>query len=455
MKNHLAAAGVFVISAVVLFSLGLFLIGDHHKAFSHHLDFYTDLTNVNGLPSGAKVRVSCFDAGQLINIQIPDRPSGKFRLKLHVDDKLSKLIRTDSLVSVESDGLVGDKFILIHDGSDQAAQAANGATLPSKEPIELSAVIAKATNVIDEANAAIGDVTKKADGALDAITTTVNNTNGIVTGIRQGHGTAGMLLNDKQTADDVKAAVTNTRQATANLNQASLQTRQVITDFQSRNLFGKASDTLDSARHASQQLDQGSQQVNATLNEALGSDRSGENAAENLRETLSNVNLATQNVADDTEALKHEFFFRGFFKKRGFFSLSSLTPDEYRANTYFQRVSSQRSWLSGGDAFTLDSQGTEILSPTGRHQIDQIIGNAKNSIAGQPVVVEGYAANVAPADQLSTSRARAILVKQYLEKRFHLLPKDVGVISLNATPPISSGKSSWDGACIVFLAKPK
>ncbi len=455
MKNHLAAAGVFVVSAIVLFGLGLFLIGDHHKAFSHHLDFYTDLANVNGLPQGVKVRVSGFDAGQLTAIQIPDRPSAKFRLKLHVDDKLRALIRTDSLVSIESDGLVGDKFILIHDGSDQAAQAANGATLPSKEPIELSAVIAKATGVMDQANAAIGDITKEAHGTLAAITTTVNNTNGIVTGIREGRGTIGVLLRDKQTADNVKAAVTNTREATATLNQTAIQTRQVITDFQSRNLFAKASDTLDNAKHASQQLDQASQQVNTTLSEAFGPDHSGQNAAENLRETLSNVNLATLNLADDTEALKHEFFFRGFFKKRGFYSLSSLTPDQYRANSYFQSTSDQRTWLNAGEAFTLNSQGAEILSPDGQRQIDEVIGNAKDSIAGRPMIVEGYAANMSPADQLITSRARALLVKRYLEKRFHLLSKDIGTISLNATPPTSSGKNHWDGACIVLLTRPK
>jgi phospholipid/cholesterol/gamma-HCH transport system substrate-binding protein len=118
MRSHLAAAGAFVIFALLLFSAILFLIGDRHKAFSHHNDFYTDLIDVNGIPLGAKVRVSGFEAGQVTGIQIPDHPSGKFRLKLLVDNKLHKLIRTDSLVTVESDGLVGDRFLLIHGGTD-------------------------------------------------------------------------------------------------------------------------------------------------------------------------------------------------------------------------------------------------------------------------------------------------------------------------------------------------
>ena len=114
------------------------------------------LNSVNGLSPGSKVRVSGFEAGQVSTIAIPDRPSTKFRLKLRVDNKLHNLIRDDSFVTVESDGLVGDKFLLIHAGSDHDQEAVSGATLRAKEPIELSAIIAKMTGVMDQANTAIG-----------------------------------------------------------------------------------------------------------------------------------------------------------------------------------------------------------------------------------------------------------------------------------------------------------
>ena len=111
MKTNLVATGVFVISAVLLFGAGLFLVGDRQNAFSRHHDFYTEMSNVNGLAPGSKVRISGFDAGEVISMQIPDRPSEKFRIKLHADKKLNNLIREDSVVSVESEGIVGDKFL--------------------------------------------------------------------------------------------------------------------------------------------------------------------------------------------------------------------------------------------------------------------------------------------------------------------------------------------------------
>jgi phospholipid/cholesterol/gamma-HCH transport system substrate-binding protein len=455
MKLNYPIVGVFVFSAVVLFSAGLFLIGNRQKAFVRHVEFFTKLNNVNGISPGSKVRVSGFEAGQVTHIQIPARPSEQFRLTLRVDSKLHDLIRDDSFVTVESDGLVGDKFLLIHAGSDQSQEAANGATLPAKEPVELSAVLAKVTGIMDQASAAIGDIRAKVDGTLDTVTATVNNTNGIVTGIRNGKGTVGMLLNNQETANSVRDAVGNARQAAANLNQVTVQARQVMTDFQSRDLSGKAEETLNNTKDASRNLDQTSQRINLTVADALGPDRSGENAAENIRETFSNVNLATANMADDTEALKHEFFFRGFFKKRGYYSLKNLTPDQYRVNRYFNSQNNRRAWLNATDAFAKDSHGNEVLSAAGEYEIDQIIGAAKDSVFDQPIVVEGYSNQASAAEEMATSRSRSLIIAHYLEKRFHLSAKNIGLMPLNATAPSSSGKESWDGACIVLVADAK
>ena len=437
MKTNLAATGVFVISALLLFGAGLFLIGDRQNAFSHHHDFYTEMSNVNGLAPGSKVRVSGFDAGEVTSLQIPDRPSGKFRIKLHVDKKLNNLIREDSLVTVESNGLVGDKFLLIHDGTDESPEAKSGDTLPSKEQIEISAMLEKASGVMDQASATIDDVHIKLGLALD-------NANRILVDARGGKGTVGMLLNDEVTAAQVKQVVANADQASANLNQASVQAKQIVADVQWRNLPGKMDDTLINLRQASAQ-------VNDTLTEALGPDRSGTDAGGNIRETLSNVNLATANLADDTEALKHEFFFRGFFKKRGFYSLQGLTPEEYRSNAFFDKNSNYRAWLNGDD-FARDAKGTEILSPTGRLMIAQVLGNLDDSAINQPMVIEGYSTQSSPVDQLVLSRAHMLLVAHYLELHFHLSSKNIGVMPLNATPPPLAGKSNWDGACIVILA---
>ena len=134
MKNHNGIIGIFVIAAIMLFGACLFLIGDQHKAFNHHVVFYTNFQSVDGLPKGATVRVDGMDAGEVVNIQVPASPEQKFRLKLNVEDRLHGLIREDSLVTVETEGFVGDKFVLIHPGTDRSPEAPPRALSSAKSP---------------------------------------------------------------------------------------------------------------------------------------------------------------------------------------------------------------------------------------------------------------------------------------------------------------------------------
>jgi phospholipid/cholesterol/gamma-HCH transport system substrate-binding protein len=450
MNRQNTVVGIFVVAAVALFTAGLFLIGNQHKAFRRHIEFYAEFSNLSGIGKGAKVRVAGMDGGQVIGIQIPDRPSAKFRLKLQVEDSLRGLVRDDSLVTIESAGVVGDKFLLIHEGTDQKPAAPARSTLQSREPIEMAQMLEKASGLMNEAGGTISDLHGKLDEALQAVTTTVNNTNGIVTDIRAGRGTAGVLLEDPATAAQVKQAVANSQQATGNLNRASVQVNDLITDFKSRNLGQKTEETLENAKNASQQVSQATHQINQTLAGAFGEDQFGENAGSNLRQSLSNVNEATGNLADDTEALKHGFFFRGFFKKRGYESLNNLPVGEYRNDKLLTRSNRRREWLPGTSLFMRGADGAETLSPGGREQIDRVVGQLPD-LYGSALVIEGYSDSGTVSQQLIDSRQRAILVRQYLQIHFHMPPKNIGVVPLSGTPPASAGRAMWDGICLVAL----
>lgn len=75
MKNHNLLVGVFITVSVALFGAGLFLIGNQYSVFGHHVIFYTNFQNVDGLTKGTKVRVDGLDAGEVESVQIPE-PGG-------------------------------------------------------------------------------------------------------------------------------------------------------------------------------------------------------------------------------------------------------------------------------------------------------------------------------------------------------------------------------------------
>ena len=60
-----------------------------------------------------------------------------------------------------------------------------------------------------------------------------------------------------------------------------------------------------------------------------------------------NANTATSNLADATEALKHNFLTRGFFKKRGYYNLADISPENYRGEKAFTNPTNRRLWFAG------------------------------------------------------------------------------------------------------------
>jgi phospholipid/cholesterol/gamma-HCH transport system substrate-binding protein len=469
MRVRTWAIGVFIVLGFGLFTAILFQIGNRQKAFRRHLELYTEFSNLGGLSNGAKVRVSGLDAGQIKKVEIPTDPSGKFRLLLQVEERVHGMIRKDSVASIETEGVVGDRFVLIKKGSAQAEEVRAGATLPSKELFDLTALMENSSLLLNDVHGSITDIRGRLDLALDSVNKTVNDADGLMNGARPdinqiakngaritgrvdtliadlnaGKGAAGMLLKDEATKQQLQTTLANVQKASANLDQVSARADQTIADFQSRQLVAKMQAALDNVQSLSKELD-------TTLKQALAQDNIGQDGATNLRQTLSSLNRSTTNLAEDTEALKHNFLFRGFFKRRGFYNLDQLTRTEYLEACERQKIAGTRKWLQASSLVVRDGNGQEQLSDTGRHLIDNELAPIVDSLSEHVIVVEGYAAAGSPDEQYVQSKQRADLVRHYLEGHYHLRHSDLGIVPLRNQPPQSAGRDSWDGAAIMLL----
>ncbi|HYV61558.1 MAG TPA: MlaD family protein [Bryobacteraceae bacterium] len=355
MLSQRASVGAFLLGGIVLFGAGLFLIGSRQKVFTRGFHVYSDFTSVSGLEAGANVRVSGLQAGEVEEIQVPSNASSFFRVKLRLTEKVHPLVRQDSLAVIQTEGLVGDKYLEIDKGSDQAAECKDGGTIPSKEPFDF------------------------ADLMQDA-----------------------------------------------------------------RNVFKTTNTTLESAGHVADHMDQ-------ALGTFLTPQSDGKNGAVHLNETMASAQRAMSNLADDTEAMKHNFLLRGFFKKRGFYDLGALTPAQYRTSKFVKDRSVKRVWLEGGLVFSAPAKGTEELSPQGRAEVDRAMVDFVPDLPNRPIVVEGYSERGSPDERFRRSQQHALAVQRYLQNRFKLSANLVGAIPLGDTPPDSTGKQQWDGVALVLL----
>jgi phospholipid/cholesterol/gamma-HCH transport system substrate-binding protein len=463
--NRFMMIGVFVLAGLTLFATGLFMIGNRHEAFARHVELYTEFADVSGIVPGAKVQVAGMDAGEVLAMDVPNAAPAKFRVKLRVNEKFSGLVRADSVVTVGTEGVVGNRFLEISAGASHAPAVTTGATLKGIEPTDLSALlelakvtivnvdktVSNANSLVTNANGLITSVAGNLNATLDKTKLTISNANDVVTGLKEGRGPAGMLLRDEALADQVRQAVANAKNATSELNRAAAQASTLMSEIQSKGLPGQVDDTVKEAKKSVANLDAASAQVRHAIADLTGPDEGGVTAAATIRESLSNVNVAAANMADGTEALKHNFLLRGFFRSRGYYNLANMSPDLYRKDRSFAEQNTDRAWLPADQLFHRNSDGEEALTSQGRSALNAELARYGERILASPVIVEGYSNGDEADDRLATSRHRAILVRNYLQGRFQLDTSRVGTVALENRPPDGSSHTSWDGVVIVLL----
>ena len=484
MPNRNVTVGLFVIGGLLLFGTGMFLIGDRRQAFGQHVEYYADFEDLAGLSKGAEVRVGGLAAGEVISIGVPDSPPSRFRVRWRINGNLRGLVRADSLVTIETEGVVGGTYLSVRPGTARASQATALATIPSKEPTELSELLTRGTALMNDAQSMLKEVGGKLGGTLDTVNSTVANMNDIVTGLRQGRGAAGMLLSDDALANQLRQTVNNStasvdeiladlkagrgpagmllrdqaveaqireslknmQQATANVGHATHQADALISDLNAQQIPKKIGAVVDTVNDTAKQAHQ-------LVSEIVQPDRQGVTGGANIRESLTNMNAASLNLADDTEALKHNFLLRGFFRRRGYFNLDRISSEQYRRDAAFTSRANFRAWLSASDLFTAGSAGQEELSAGGKAFLDGALTKNGDSVFESPIVIEGYCNGIRPPDQLRISRIRAMLVREYLQSHFQLDSSNIGMVAMNNLPPYATGRATWDGICIVVVRR--
>ncbi len=174
---RLAGVGAFVLGGLALFILGLFLIGDRQLAFANKFTVYTEFTKITGLQPGAIVRVSGAKAGIVTQVVPPNRPSEKFRVQLEIIEDLHQLVRTDSVATIETEGLMGGSYLGISTGTDTAAPVGPNATIAGKEPFDIADLMQQMGDTIARVNVTIDELKGGVQDTVVSIGDTVDNAN--------------------------------------------------------------------------------------------------------------------------------------------------------------------------------------------------------------------------------------------------------------------------------------
>ena len=201
--------GVFTFIGIAILVLVIFFIGNQKNLFSSTFQVSGTFKNVNGLQIGNNVRFAGINVGVVEDINIVTDSSVKVDLTLN--NNVKKFIKRDSKLSIGSDGLMGDKLVVIAPGGLTSTQPiADGGQLAAINPVDVDKIIAKLTKVADNA------------------ATLTEGLSDIVTKVNSGKGSIGRLLNSDKLSRDLEGTV---RQAKTTIKNVHATTTTLNTDL--------------------------------------------------------------------------------------------------------------------------------------------------------------------------------------------------------------------------------
>jgi phospholipid/cholesterol/gamma-HCH transport system substrate-binding protein len=319
-NKRMVTVGVFVFLGLAIFITAVLTLGGQKKTFEKKATVRAVFKDVNGLQQGNNVWFSGVKVGTVKKISFT--PDAMVEVIMSIESKTMQYIRKDAKAKISSEGFIGNKIIVIFGGSSASAPIAENDLLTVDNGVGTDEMLA----TLQQNNKNLLDIT----GDIKLITERLMN----------GQGSAGKILSDETLANDLQAAVTRFKTASASVQKITADVADYTSQLQAQgsltnNLIhdtvfyshlkttaeqihlasATIKESTESIKRISNNLEEVSDNVNS--NESpVGVLLNDEQAGRNLQITLQNLQSGSKKLDEDLEALQHNFLFRGFFKKK-------------------------------------------------------------------------------------------------------------------------------------------
>ena len=311
IRNNIIV-GAFVSIGVILFIVAVYFVGSKKNLFSSTFVIVAEFNDVNGLQGGDNIRFRGLDVGTIKNIVVSD--DSIVIVTLTIENKMRPFIKKNAFVSIGTDGLMGNKLALIHNGATISKEIEEGDTILALNPIgsediirslsgtskNIAAVVDNLKAITNKINSSNGLWTLLRDSSIDEnlkqaiVSVKMIGTRGaVVMGdlsqiakhINEGKGTLGALLMDTALEGSIKQSVVNIH---------------VLTD--------KMAIVSGDLSNVTAKINRGEGAIGTLVMDTA--------FARNLTISMQNIKTGSQSLDDDLEGLKHSFLLRNYFKKQ-------------------------------------------------------------------------------------------------------------------------------------------
>ena len=308
--------GVFVLGGLIFLVLLLYMIGKNRSLFGSTYILKARFENVQGLVAGNNVRFSGIQAGTVKRIKILS--DTVIEVTMVIETRMESIIRKNAIVSIGTDGLVGNKVVNIVPAGEPGPLALEGDILASKKSVNTDEML----QTLNRTNNDIAAIAAN----LKTTVLQINNSSALWA-----------LLNDQSIPKDLRTSLTNIRLATGKAGNMADDLHDIVMDVKE----GKGSvgailrdtsfaynlnEAIQKIKMVGEEADSLANEINkavAGIRHDINDGKGTVNAlfkdssmAIKLNASLDNIQKGTDGFNQNMEALKHNFLLRGYFRKQ-------------------------------------------------------------------------------------------------------------------------------------------
>ena len=305
--------GFFVLVGIILFIVGIFLVGSKNEMFTKTFAITAKFTNATGLKAGSNVRYNGVKVGIVKSVMLVN--DTLVQVDMMIEQSKRPFILKTAIASIASDGLMGDKIVNISAGKNPGLQVQDNDTLQANNPLVTDQVL----QTLSQSNENIKVITDN----LKKITSDLNSNNGSVQ----------LLYKDSLMAKNLKQSFTNLGAITGKVLDVSSSLQNITSQIQNGNgalgeilndtslannltyTFDKLKETSDALNIASGKLSETIQHANSGKG-ALNMILTDTAFSATVQQSMLNIKSASKGLDENMEALKHNFLTRGYFRKQ-------------------------------------------------------------------------------------------------------------------------------------------
>jgi len=222
---------LFVAGGLAVFIIAIFIIGKQENLFDPVFKLTTSFYNVSGLEVGSNIRFSGINVGTVDNIKIINDTT--VSVDMLIKKSVQQFIKNDCEAGIGSAGIIGDRILIISQGSFDAPLVKDGENIESKEPVETDAIMESMKITAENAEIISSQLAE------------------IMINMNSGKGTLGRLIQDSSIAENIDRTIINLRKSSKGLDENMNAAKE---NFLLKGYFNRKEKAAEKARKDSLEL---------------------------------------------------------------------------------------------------------------------------------------------------------------------------------------------------------